>query len=103
VIEDRMTVRIAEAELARDIHSVLARVQEGVGIVIEQDHRPAAVIKSPSALPHSKQAVRTPSLTKNSPETWKKESRPTASRGILHPGNRARFERPGCRVSFSMN
>jgi hypothetical protein len=47
MIEDRMTVRITEAELARDIHAVLARVQEGVEIVVEQDHRAVAVIKSP--------------------------------------------------------
>jgi antitoxin (DNA-binding transcriptional repressor) of toxin-antitoxin stability system len=47
MIEDRMTLRITEAELARDIHAVLARVQEGVEIVVEQDHRPVAVIKSP--------------------------------------------------------
>jgi hypothetical protein len=30
MIEDRMTVRITETELARDVHAVLARVQEGV-------------------------------------------------------------------------
>jgi antitoxin (DNA-binding transcriptional repressor) of toxin-antitoxin stability system len=42
-----MTVRITEAELARDIHAVLARVQEGVEVIVEQDHRPVAVIKKP--------------------------------------------------------
>jgi len=42
-----MTVRITEAELVRDIHSVLARVQEGVEVIVEQDHRPVAVIKTP--------------------------------------------------------
>jgi len=42
-----MTVRITKAELARDIHSILDRVQEGVEIVVEQDHRAIAVIKSP--------------------------------------------------------
>ena len=47
MIEESMTVRISEAELARDIHSVLARVQEGVEVVVEQDHRAVAVIKSP--------------------------------------------------------
>jgi antitoxin (DNA-binding transcriptional repressor) of toxin-antitoxin stability system len=40
-----MTVRMTEAELARDLHSVLAKVQEGVEVVIEQDHRPIAVIR----------------------------------------------------------
>jgi antitoxin (DNA-binding transcriptional repressor) of toxin-antitoxin stability system len=41
------TVRITEAELARDIHAILARVQEGVEVIVEQDHRPVAVIKTP--------------------------------------------------------
>jgi antitoxin (DNA-binding transcriptional repressor) of toxin-antitoxin stability system len=41
------TIRITEVELARDIHTVLARVQEGAEIVVEQDHRPVAVIRSP--------------------------------------------------------
>ena len=38
-------VRITEAELARDLHAVLARVQEGLEVIVEQDHRPVAVIK----------------------------------------------------------
>ena len=42
-----MTVRITEAELASDIHGVLAKVQEGVEVIVEQDHRPVAVIKTP--------------------------------------------------------
>jgi antitoxin (DNA-binding transcriptional repressor) of toxin-antitoxin stability system len=41
------TVRITEAELARDIHAVLAQVQEGVEVIVEQDHRPVAVIRTP--------------------------------------------------------
>jgi hypothetical protein len=35
-----MTVRITAAELARDTHAVLAKVREGVEVMIEQDHRP---------------------------------------------------------------
>jgi len=42
------TVHMSEAEVARDLHAVLAKVQERVEIVIEQDHRPVAVLK-PSA------------------------------------------------------
>lgn len=42
------TVRMSEAEVARDLHAALAKVQQGVEIVIEQDHRPVAVLK-PSA------------------------------------------------------
>jgi antitoxin (DNA-binding transcriptional repressor) of toxin-antitoxin stability system len=47
MIEVMATVRITEAELARDIHAVLANVQEGVEVIVEQDHRPVAVIKTP--------------------------------------------------------
>jgi antitoxin (DNA-binding transcriptional repressor) of toxin-antitoxin stability system len=41
-----MTVHITEAELAQDVHAVLAKVQEGVEVIVEQDSRPVAVIKS---------------------------------------------------------
>jgi hypothetical protein len=46
--EAMATVRMSEAEVARDLHAVLAKVQQGIEIVIEQDHRPIAVLK-PSA------------------------------------------------------
>ena len=42
-----MTVHITEAELARDTHAVLAKVREGVEVIVEQDHRPVAVIRTP--------------------------------------------------------
>jgi antitoxin (DNA-binding transcriptional repressor) of toxin-antitoxin stability system len=41
------TVHITEAELARDVHAVLAKVQEGVEVIVEQDHRPVATIRAP--------------------------------------------------------
>ena len=47
MIEEMATVRITEAELASDIHAVLAKVREGVEVIVEQDHRPVAVIKTP--------------------------------------------------------
>ena len=47
-MEAMATVHMSEAEVARDLHAVLAKVQQGVEIVIEQDHRPVAVLK-PSA------------------------------------------------------
>lgn len=47
MIEERMTVRMTEAEVARDLHSVLAKVREGVEVVIGQDSRPVAVIRAP--------------------------------------------------------
>jgi len=36
---------MTEAEVARDLHAVLEKVQRGIAVVIEQDHRPVAVIK----------------------------------------------------------
>lgn len=39
---------MTEAELARDLHAVLA--QAGLEVIVERDHRPVAVIK-PSSLP----------------------------------------------------
>jgi antitoxin (DNA-binding transcriptional repressor) of toxin-antitoxin stability system len=45
MIKDRMTVRISEADLARDIRGVLAKVQEGVEVIVEHDHRPVAIIR----------------------------------------------------------
>jgi antitoxin (DNA-binding transcriptional repressor) of toxin-antitoxin stability system len=47
MIEEMATVHISEAELARDLHAVLEKVQEGVEVIVEQDHRPVAVIKTP--------------------------------------------------------
>ncbi len=44
-MEGMATVHMSEAELARDLHAVLAKVQQGIEIVIEQDHRPVAVLK----------------------------------------------------------
>lgn len=48
MIMDMGTLRITEAELARDVHAVLAMVQSGSEVIIEQeDHRPVAVIRAP--------------------------------------------------------
>jgi antitoxin (DNA-binding transcriptional repressor) of toxin-antitoxin stability system len=41
------TFRITEAELARDVHDVLTKVQEGAEIIVEREHRPVAVIRTP--------------------------------------------------------
>jgi antitoxin (DNA-binding transcriptional repressor) of toxin-antitoxin stability system len=49
---DTGTLRITEAELARDIHAVLAKVQTGVEVIVERDHRPVAPIRTP--LPHGR-------------------------------------------------
>ena len=47
MIEEMGTVRITEAELARDNHAVLAKAQEGVEVIVEQGDRPVAFIKTP--------------------------------------------------------
>jgi antitoxin (DNA-binding transcriptional repressor) of toxin-antitoxin stability system len=39
-------LHITEAELARDIASVLDRVQSGTEIVIERNHKPVAVLRA---------------------------------------------------------
>ena len=45
-MEGMATVHMSEAEVARELHAVLAKVQQGVEVVIEQDHWPIAVLKS---------------------------------------------------------
>lgn len=47
MIEAMATLRNTEAELARDVHAVLAKVQEGIEVIVEQDHRPVATIRPP--------------------------------------------------------
>jgi antitoxin (DNA-binding transcriptional repressor) of toxin-antitoxin stability system len=38
---------MTEDEVARDLHTVLETVRQGVEVVIEQDNRPVAVLKAP--------------------------------------------------------
>jgi len=47
MIENTARVHITEAELIRDVQAVLAKVQAGVEVIVEQDHRPVAVIRLP--------------------------------------------------------
>ncbi len=45
-------MNMSEAEVARDLHAVLAKVQQGIEVVIEQNHRAVAVLMpSPSGSP----------------------------------------------------
>ena len=44
-METMATVHMSEAEVARDLHAALAKVRQGIEIVIEQDLRPVAVLK----------------------------------------------------------
>jgi antitoxin (DNA-binding transcriptional repressor) of toxin-antitoxin stability system len=40
-------LHISEAELARDPYAVLAKVEKGLEVIVERDHRPVATIKTP--------------------------------------------------------
>ena len=43
------TLRITEAELVKDVRAILAKVQQGVEVVVEKDHRAVATIRTPLA------------------------------------------------------
>ncbi len=45
MIGNMAVVHMSEAEVVKDIASVLAQVRQGVEVVVEQDHRAVAVIK----------------------------------------------------------
>ncbi len=48
MIEGMATVRITEAELARDVRAVLEKIERGSEVIIErEDHRAVAVMKQP--------------------------------------------------------
>ena len=47
MIQSMSTVRITESELARDVHGVLEKVRHGIEVLVEEDHRTVAVIRSP--------------------------------------------------------
>jgi antitoxin (DNA-binding transcriptional repressor) of toxin-antitoxin stability system len=47
MIREGMTLHMTEADVARDLHTVLEKVSQGVEVVIEKDSRPVAVIKAP--------------------------------------------------------
>ena len=47
MIRDMGTVHITEAELARHVHAVLAKVRQGLEVIIEHDHRPVAILRPP--------------------------------------------------------
>src|SRR5581483_7894454 len=40
-------VHMSEAEVVKDIAAVLAKIRQGLEVVVEQDHRTVAVIKAP--------------------------------------------------------
>jgi hypothetical protein len=42
------TVHMSKAEVVKDIAAVLAKIRQGVEILVEQNHRAVAVIKPPT-------------------------------------------------------
>jgi antitoxin (DNA-binding transcriptional repressor) of toxin-antitoxin stability system len=38
-------MHITEAELARELHAILEQIRQGGEVVVEQDHRPVAIMK----------------------------------------------------------
>jgi antitoxin (DNA-binding transcriptional repressor) of toxin-antitoxin stability system len=42
------TVHITAGELADDVPGVLAKVRNGLEVIVEQDHHPIAIIRPPS-------------------------------------------------------
>ena len=42
-------LRMSEAEVARDLHAVLDKVQQGIEVIIEQNHVPVATLKTLSS------------------------------------------------------
>src|SRR5664280_1499913 len=47
MIMDMGTLHISDVDLARDPYAVLAKVEEGVEVIVERDHRPVATIRPP--------------------------------------------------------
>jgi antitoxin (DNA-binding transcriptional repressor) of toxin-antitoxin stability system len=47
MMEDMATVRMNEKEVTANFAGVLEKIRNGVEVIVEQDHRPVAVIRSP--------------------------------------------------------
>ena len=45
--ENVARVHITDDELARDTRHILEKVQKGIEVIVEHDHHPVAVIKTP--------------------------------------------------------
>jgi hypothetical protein len=41
------TLHISDTDLARDPYAVLAKVEPGLEVIVERDHRPVATIRGP--------------------------------------------------------
>ncbi|MBI5280818.1 MAG: hypothetical protein HY858_03980 [Candidatus Solibacter usitatus] len=47
MIGDMGTIHMTESEVTHNFAAVLEKIRNGVEVVVEQDHRPVAVIRSP--------------------------------------------------------
>ncbi len=47
MIEGMATVHMSDNEVTNNFAAVLEKIRNGVEVVVEQDHRPVAVIRSP--------------------------------------------------------
>jgi antitoxin (DNA-binding transcriptional repressor) of toxin-antitoxin stability system len=83
-------LHISEAELARDVHAVLDRVQSGAEVIVERNAQPVAVLRAAepqrrklseiaAALPEDSTAVIDPSFAKDVQEVIYRHCEP------LHP------------------
>lgn len=45
MITDMSTARITEEKLSRDLHTILVRIQQGLEVVVEENHLPVAVLR----------------------------------------------------------
>jgi len=59
IIKDMAVLHITKSELARDVDGVLEKVRAGAEIVIEDDQKPVAIIKTPPVIPPSQGPGRT--------------------------------------------
>jgi antitoxin (DNA-binding transcriptional repressor) of toxin-antitoxin stability system len=75
------TGHITEAELARDLHDILAKVQQGVEVVVEQDHRPVAVLGPLKRNPPSWDRLRLLQFLEESGPGWNLEEHPELNEG----------------------
>jgi antitoxin (DNA-binding transcriptional repressor) of toxin-antitoxin stability system len=68
MINSMAVIRISEADLARNVHAVLDRVQTGVEVIVERNTRPVAVLRSPEPIRRKLSEI-SAALPENSAET----------------------------------
>ena len=53
MIEHMAQLHISEAELARNLHTILEQVQNGAEVIVERDHLPLAVLRAATPRPRT--------------------------------------------------